>query len=73
MIDVDVFPSDTSWLSEPTTGVYQFGGGSEELSVNAMNLLRLTLGQLRATPVDASKITLPEDENGEDDPADKYF
>jgi hypothetical protein len=38
-----------------------------------MNLLRLTLGQLRTTPVDASKITLPEDENGEDDPADKYF
>ncbi len=28
MIDVDVFPSDTSWLSEPTTGVHQFGGGS---------------------------------------------
>src|SRR5450631_4367298 len=26
--DVDVFPSDTSWLSEPTTGVHQFGGGS---------------------------------------------
>jgi hypothetical protein len=22
MIDVDVFPSDTSWLSEPTTGVH---------------------------------------------------
>jgi hypothetical protein len=30
MIDVDVFPSDTSWLSEPTTGVHQFGGGSEQ-------------------------------------------
>jgi hypothetical protein len=29
MIDVDVFPSDTSWLSEPTTGVHQFGGGSK--------------------------------------------
>jgi hypothetical protein len=28
MIDVDAFPSDTSWLSEPTTGVHQFGGGS---------------------------------------------
>jgi hypothetical protein len=28
MIDVDVFPSDTSWLSEATTGVHQFGGGS---------------------------------------------
>src|SRR5471032_880747 len=28
MIVVGVFPSDTSWLSEPTTGVHQFGGGS---------------------------------------------
>jgi bifunctional non-homologous end joining protein LigD len=29
MTDVDVLPSDTSWLFEPTTGVHQFGGGSE--------------------------------------------
>src|SRR6201998_3273191 len=28
MTDVDVLPFDTSWLSEPTTGVHQFGGGS---------------------------------------------
>src|ERR1700745_2736784 len=28
MPDVDVLPSDTSWLFEPTTGVHQFGGGS---------------------------------------------
>jgi hypothetical protein len=26
--DVDVLPSDTSWLFEPTTGVHQFGEGS---------------------------------------------
>jgi hypothetical protein len=31
MTDVDVLPSDTSWLSEPTTGVHQFGGGSDFL------------------------------------------
>jgi hypothetical protein len=30
-----VFPSDTSWLSEPTTGVHQFGGGSRELAKEA--------------------------------------
>jgi mono/diheme cytochrome c family protein len=24
-----VLPSDTSWLIEPTTGVHQFGGGSQ--------------------------------------------
>src|SRR5246127_4674990 len=28
MTDVDVLPSDTSCLFEPTTGVHQFGGGS---------------------------------------------
>jgi len=32
MTDVDVLPSDTSWLSEPTTGVHQFGGGSVQPS-----------------------------------------
>jgi hypothetical protein len=44
----------------------------EELSVNGLNLLRLCLGQMAATPVDASKITLPEEED-EEDPSSKYF
>jgi len=43
MIDVDVFPSDTSWLSEPTTGVHQFGGGSASLAeTSAIEQARLT-------------------------------
>ena len=37
-----------------------------------LNLLRQCLGQLGATPSDASKITLPNDED-ERDPSDKYF
>ncbi len=56
----------------------------EEVSVNGLNLLRLCLGQMGATPVDSSKITLPEDkddsskitlpEDKDDvDPSDKYF
>jgi hypothetical protein len=45
---------------------------NEEISVNGLNLLRLCLSQLGATPVDASKITLPEEEDDED-PANKYF
>jgi hypothetical protein len=44
----------------------------DEVSVNGLNLLRLCLGQMGATPVDSSKITLPEQED-EPDPADKYF
>jgi hypothetical protein len=45
----------------------------EDVSVNGLNLLRLCLSQLGATPVDASKITMPEEEDDEPDPADKYF
>jgi len=44
----------------------------EEVSVNGLNLLRLCLGQMGATPVDSSKITLPEDKDHAD-PSDKYF
>jgi hypothetical protein len=44
----------------------------EDLSVNGLNLLRLCLGQMGATPVDSSKVTLPDKEE-EKDPADKYF
>src|ERR1700730_7695017 len=37
MYDVDVLPSDASWLSEPTTGVHQFGGGSNRLALRSMS------------------------------------
>ncbi|KFC68435.1 hypothetical protein FF80_01875 [Devosia sp. LC5] len=42
-----------------------------DATVSAMNLLRLCLGQLGATPVDARRVTIPEPES--DDPAEKYF
>jgi hypothetical protein len=45
---------------------------NEEVSINGLNLLRLCLSQLGATPTDSSKVTLPEDED-DNDPADKYF
>jgi hypothetical protein len=45
---------------------------SEELSVNGYNLLRLCLGQMAATSVDSSKITLLDDKH-DADPSDKYF
>jgi len=44
----------------------------EEVGVNGLNLLRLCLGQMGATPTDSSKITVPDDDKP-DDPADKYF
>jgi hypothetical protein len=45
---------------------------NEEISVNSLNLLRLCLSQMGATPVDASKISMPDEEDDED-PASKYF
>lgn len=45
--------------------------GEEPVGVQALNLLRQCLGQMGATPADASKVTIPDGE-GEKDPADKY-
>jgi hypothetical protein len=42
-----------------------------EFNVRMANLLRQCLGQMGATPADASKVALPNDEV--EDPADKYF
>jgi hypothetical protein len=46
---------------------------NEEISVDGLTLLRLCLSQLGATPVDASKITLPDEEEDHEDPTTKYF
>ena len=43
-----------------------------EFNVRMANLLRQCLGQMGATPADASKVTLPDD-GAPQDPADKYF
>jgi hypothetical protein len=40
--------------------------------LNALNLLRLCLSQMGATPTDSSKITVPDEEDDED-PSAKYF
>lgn len=39
----------------------------EEVGVQALNLLRQMLGQMGATPADASKVTLPDDDEEKDD------
>jgi hypothetical protein len=38
------------------------------LNVRSLNLLRQCLGQMAATPTDASKVTLPDDAEGKDPP-----
>ena len=44
----------------------------EDVGVKALGLLRQCLGQMGATPADASKVAMPI-EKADDDPADKYF
>ncbi|WFT94377.1 hypothetical protein QA633_40010 [Bradyrhizobium barranii] len=44
----------------------------EEVGVKALNLLRMMLNSMGATPSDASKVQMPVDETP-DDPAAKYF
>ncbi|MFC3326219.1 hypothetical protein [Mesorhizobium cantuariense] len=39
----------------------------QDVGVQAMNLLRQCLGQMGASPADASKITVPDDEGEKDD------
>jgi hypothetical protein len=41
----------------------------EEPGMNALNLLRLCLSQMGATPTSASNISMPEEENEDDDPS----
>jgi hypothetical protein len=69
------------WLSERTFPAIHTAcirlwprGYPSQLPVllKAMSLLRQCLGQLGATPADASKVTMPA-EKAEADPADKYF
>lgn len=45
----------------------------EEVGVQALNLLRQCLGQMGATPSDASKVKVPGGEKDNKDPSAKYF
>jgi hypothetical protein len=44
----------------------------EDVGVKAWNLLRMILGSMGATPSDASKVKIPDDEEP-DVPSKKYF
>ncbi|MGY4464069.1 hypothetical protein [Bradyrhizobium sp. LB13.1] len=44
-----------------------------DVSVSGLNLLRLCLAQLGATPSDSSKVSLPDDEASSEDASAKYF
>lgn len=74
----DDLASTLPWLNRSHSGIVgitanlmaQMQDGTA--SISAMNLLRLCLGQLGATPADARRVAMPV-ANEADDLADKYF
>jgi hypothetical protein len=73
------FQAELGWLNHSHRALVEIAcavrariNAGEDVGVHALNLLRQCLGQMGATPADSSKISAP-DEEGEEDPADKYF
>ena len=69
-----VFQREIPWLTESHRGLVEIAtiirarlASGEEVGVQALNLLRQCLGQMGATPSDASKVTLPNDDEEDDD------
>jgi hypothetical protein len=74
------FANELPWLNRSHRAIVSIAAEmqgriivGEELPVSGYNLLRICLGQLGATPVDASRIALPGDAKSDDDPSRKYF
>jgi hypothetical protein len=72
------FRDELPWLNKSHRALVAIASGirarftaGEDIGVKAINLLRMCLGQLGATPADASKVRMPVEKK--DDPADKYF
>lgn len=72
------FQREVPWLTFSHRGVVEIAViirarmmAGEECGVQALNLLRQCLGQMGATPSDASKVTIPDD--GDEDPDDALF
>ena len=72
------FKKELPWLAESDRAVMEIACvlraalyNGEEVGVSKLNLLRLLLAQLGATPADRSKISAPAKED--DDPTEGYF
>lgn len=69
-----LFQNEIPWLTESHRMLVGMAANiqgrimaNQDVGVQAMNLLRQCLGQMGATPSDASKITVPDDEDEKDD------
>ncbi|RAK26366.1 hypothetical protein C7374_11452 [Falsochrobactrum ovis] len=68
------FQSEIPWLTESHRGLVEIATTirtrltlGEDVGVQALNLLRQCLGQMGATPADASKVATQEDDSEKDD------
>lgn len=75
----DTLASDLPWLNKSHRTLVAMASGllarqisGDEVGVKALNLLRMILNSMGATPSDASKVSMPEEKDAED-PAAKYF
>lgn len=73
-----IFQREVPWLTGSHRGLVEIAvvirarlASGEDVGVQALNLLRQCLGQMGATPSDASKVTISDD--GEEDPDDALF
>lgn len=72
------FTSELPWLNVSHRGLLEVAvpirakiWGGQEVTVGALNLLRMCLGQMGATPADATKVVMPDD--GKEDPDEAFF
>ena len=80
----EVFRAELPWLNSSHRSLVEIASeirgrlmhpkaGSDPVGVQALNLLRQCLGQMGATPSDASKVKVPGGETDNKDPSKKYF
>lgn len=69
-----LFQKEIPWLTESHRMLVGMAANiqgrimaNQDVGVQAMNLLRQCLGQMGATPADASKITVPDEDEEKDD------
>jgi hypothetical protein len=73
------FDSDLPWLNRSHRCIVGIASiARAELAagcadIKMLTLLRQCLGQLGATPADASKVNVPDDDDEAEDPSSKYF
>jgi hypothetical protein len=73
------FTTEIPWLNYSHRSLVEIASmirgrlmAGDELSIAGLTLLRICLSQMGASPADASKVSMPE-ENDDQDPSAKYF